>query len=363
MARAARRWPTGSGGRRQRHRRARCTRRSRRSASTARDGVGTASVDHVRVQPRDGQLQRLARRLLGRPSRRHPGLQGGFIWEWKDHGLRQALPDGSVRLAYGGEFGDTPHDGNFVADGLVSADLEPHPANARGGVGLPPGYRSRLATVPFASRTASRFAQLDWLAAHWELLVDGDVARHGTICDTRPSPPTQDPRWRCRAPFRLAIAMSYSPFAGRPSVTSGGPRPATSWRGTRSRCANPAADRGHPRPSSPDAALTAPPALNLWRAATDNDGFKLMPELAERLRVGGQALRTWQQAGIDQLPADELVDHHVELTDDADGRTYRHTIDVPSSLADLPRVGVMFTVEGRFTRRAVVRPWPARELP
>ena len=57
-----------------------------------------------------------------------PGLQGGFIWEWKDHGLRRELPDGSVRLAYGGDFGDTPHDGNFVADGLMSADVEPHPA-------------------------------------------------------------------------------------------------------------------------------------------------------------------------------------------------------------------------------------------
>ncbi|HEY7626159.1 MAG TPA: glycoside hydrolase family 2 TIM barrel-domain containing protein, partial [Ilumatobacteraceae bacterium] len=57
-----------------------------------------------------------------------PGLQGGFIWEWKDHGLRQRLADGTVRLAYGGQFGDTPNDGNFVADGLMSADLVPHPA-------------------------------------------------------------------------------------------------------------------------------------------------------------------------------------------------------------------------------------------
>ena len=36
-----------------------------------------------------------------------PGLQGGFIWEFKDHGLRRRLPDGSERLAYGGDFGDT----------------------------------------------------------------------------------------------------------------------------------------------------------------------------------------------------------------------------------------------------------------
>ena len=27
-----------------------------------------------------------------------PGLQGGFIWEWWDHGLVQALPDGTAAL-------------------------------------------------------------------------------------------------------------------------------------------------------------------------------------------------------------------------------------------------------------------------
>ena len=57
-----------------------------------------------------------------------PGLQGGFIWEWKDHTLRQQLPDGTSRLAYGGQFGDEPNDCNFVADGLMSSELVPHPA-------------------------------------------------------------------------------------------------------------------------------------------------------------------------------------------------------------------------------------------
>jgi beta-galactosidase len=57
-----------------------------------------------------------------------PGLQGGFIWEWKDHALRQRLADGRERLAYGGQFGDEPNDANFVADGLMHADMTPHPA-------------------------------------------------------------------------------------------------------------------------------------------------------------------------------------------------------------------------------------------
>ncbi|MCE2818566.1 MAG: hypothetical protein LW686_07950, partial [Ilumatobacteraceae bacterium] len=50
-----------------------------------------------------------------------PGLQGGFVWEWKDHGLTQRITGGGTRLAYGGQFGDAPNDGNFVADGLVHA--------------------------------------------------------------------------------------------------------------------------------------------------------------------------------------------------------------------------------------------------
>ncbi len=61
---------------------------------------------------------------------RHPRLAGGFVWEWIEHGLRQRLPDGSTRIAYGGDFGEAVHDGNFVIDGLVSADREPRPGLA-----------------------------------------------------------------------------------------------------------------------------------------------------------------------------------------------------------------------------------------
>src|SRR3954453_11772061 len=58
---------------------------------------------------------------------RHARCQGGFVWEWIDHGLRQRLPDGSERFAYGGDFGEPLHDGNFVADGLVFPDRTPSP--------------------------------------------------------------------------------------------------------------------------------------------------------------------------------------------------------------------------------------------
>jgi len=56
---------------------------------------------------------------------------GGFVWEWIDHGLRQVVTGAGgtsyERWAYGGDFGETVHDGNFVADGLVLPDRSPSP--------------------------------------------------------------------------------------------------------------------------------------------------------------------------------------------------------------------------------------------
>ena len=61
---------------------------------------------------------------------RHPRCQGGFVWEWIDHGLRAHTEDGREFFAYGGDFGEPLHDGNFVADGLVFPDRTPSPGLA-----------------------------------------------------------------------------------------------------------------------------------------------------------------------------------------------------------------------------------------
>ncbi len=53
---------------------------------------------------------------------RYPILQGGFIWDWKDQALLTKTSDGIEYLAYGGDFGDTPNDGNFSGNGLIFAD-------------------------------------------------------------------------------------------------------------------------------------------------------------------------------------------------------------------------------------------------
>ena len=58
---------------------------------------------------------------------RYPRLMGGFVWEWLEHGITVTDDDGREHFAYGGDFGEEIHDGNFVTDGLVDADRKPRP--------------------------------------------------------------------------------------------------------------------------------------------------------------------------------------------------------------------------------------------
>lgn len=61
---------------------------------------------------------------------KYPNLQGGYIWEWIDHAVKY-VKNGRQIWAYGGDFKkDQPSDGNFVADGIVNPNQEPHPAMA-----------------------------------------------------------------------------------------------------------------------------------------------------------------------------------------------------------------------------------------
>jgi beta-galactosidase len=58
-----------------------------------------------------------------------PHMQGGFIWEWLDHGIAATDDSGRKYWAYGGDIGgyQYTHDQNFCADGLITPDRKPHP--------------------------------------------------------------------------------------------------------------------------------------------------------------------------------------------------------------------------------------------
>lgn len=59
---------------------------------------------------------------------KYPNLQGGFLWDWVDQGLKEVDQQGRVYWTYGGDYGvNTPSDGNFLCNGLVGPDRVPHP--------------------------------------------------------------------------------------------------------------------------------------------------------------------------------------------------------------------------------------------
>ncbi|MFH9867758.1 glycoside hydrolase family 2 TIM barrel-domain containing protein [Streptomyces lydicus] len=110
--------------------------------------------------------------------------QGGFVWEWIDHGLRRQTAEGEVFHAYGGDFGEELHDGNFVCDGLVFPDRVPSPGlgefkkvvepvriegEADGGAG----------TVQITN--LYDFADLGHLDFRWRYEVEGEVCGHGRL--------------------------------------------------------------------------------------------------------------------------------------------------------------------------------------
>ncbi len=53
---------------------------------------------------------------------------GGAIWDWVDQSLYNYAPGTGERyLAYGGDFGDTPNDGQFVMNGIIFGERDPKP--------------------------------------------------------------------------------------------------------------------------------------------------------------------------------------------------------------------------------------------
>ena len=116
---------------------------------------------------------------------RYHGLQGGFIWEWLDHGIRMPAPDGSPHWVYGGDFGDQPNDGNFVADGMVWPDRTPHPG-LREFMYLARPVRVALVDWRrgvFRIENRRHFTGLGDLRGEWALKAEGAIVRSGELAE------------------------------------------------------------------------------------------------------------------------------------------------------------------------------------
>ncbi|PKP35541.1 MAG: beta-galactosidase [Bacteroidetes bacterium HGW-Bacteroidetes-17] len=112
-------------------------------------------------------------------------LQGGFIWDWVDQGLSETDKNGRKYWTYGGDYGpeDVPSDGNFVINGIVSADRTPHPAMWEvKKVYQNIGFRVEdAAKGKFFVKNKFSFVNLDKYAFRWEIIENGLKIQEGNF--------------------------------------------------------------------------------------------------------------------------------------------------------------------------------------
>jgi beta-galactosidase len=318
------------------------------------------------------------------------GLQGGFIWEWWDHGLDQELPDGTKRWAYGGDFGDEPNDGNFCLDGLNWPDRRPKPAmfehkqlaapvrivGASGpAVGTAAGAwgsaeeRARAAAAmqrgEIEIENRQYFTGLDWLAASWELTANGERVSGGELPLPEVAPGARAavavPGWKAPEAsgrelwltirFRAAGAEAWAPSGFE-----------ICW--AQLPLSEPAALSTGPISDGRDGAidvdtdgllvhdlLSAAPRLCLWRAPTDNDRI---PGVAAQWRDWGvdrltrRLLGVRREHGATIVEAEEVTGGGVAVRHEqrlrplpGGGVLVDETVVIPDALTDLARVGVV----------------------
>ncbi|KAF2134183.1 glycoside hydrolase family 2 protein [Dothidotthia symphoricarpi CBS 119687] len=107
---------------------------------------------------------------------KYPTLQGGFAWEWANHGLLTKDKQTKEEFyAYGGDFGEEVHDSTFVMDGLVNSDHAPNAGLIE--------YKKAIEPVQLteASKTKAKFINrydfitLDHLSLQYSTVSEADT--------------------------------------------------------------------------------------------------------------------------------------------------------------------------------------------
>ncbi len=199
--------------------------------------------------------------------------QGGFVWEWIDHGIRQTSENGDY-FAYGGDFGEEYHDANFIADGLVFPDRTPSPGLLE--------YKKVIEPVRVTAEGIENkydFASLDGRTLRCVYEVEG-VPVHE---ETRPCPPLLPGE---RAPLDLPAMAEPGWWTVYVDDIAWG-----QWPVGRSPEKEPA------KAPLPQEFLR--PRLDVWRAPIDNDTWD-STRLAQR----------WRDAGLHRMRHRVVLQEH-----------------------------------------------------
>ncbi len=266
--------------------------------------------------------------------RTHPGLQGGFVWDWVDQALVQTLADGNERLAYGGDFGDQPHDGPFCLNGLVDTHRIPHPSLLELAAVIAP---VRIEAVDGARGVLQitnehDFVDLSGLEPTWMVEVDGVPFAGGVLTPLDLGPGEVEvvripvPELTLGPGERAHLTVTFATIHALPWAPAG--HVVARQQVLMAAAPGPATSPGEPGPGRTLDALD--PAVALWRAPIDNETFgpALDPHAGR-----------WLRSGIRE-PAG-LVSLETEVVGDGErGQQVTHSLVVPDQLEEVARVGV-----------------------
>ena len=300
-----------------------------------------------------------------------PGLQGGFIWEFWDHGIEQHLADGTVRSAYGGDFGETRHDGNFCCDGMVFPDRTPKPAMSEfKAIAQPLRITSTSpASGKFTVFNKNFFVNTQAYELRWEITIEGDVVDSGKVAIGALKPRkslvvsvTSSRLKTISAPGErfitfTTIVKKQTPWApanteigwlqfGLPSKKIS--RPKFSKVNELSSIIDSTGEINLPH------GVTTP-SLTLFRAPTDNDvighialkwmnwGLPVLERAACKVVRGAQATTittTWRTSTGIEIKHKQVVEQVIS------GLRVTETVQLPKVLDDVARIGTVFELDG-----------------
>jgi beta-galactosidase len=314
---------------------------------------------------------------------RSPGLQGGFIWQFKDHALD---PDGSGRYRYGGDFGDTPNDGAVLVNGIAFADGTPKPAMFEmRGIFAPvrlEGDTKEIAEGVLRVRNRQTFADL----SEFDLALRVDFAGLPPFERELSTPAVaageianielpDDIREQLRDDRALGLTLVLKTARSSSWADAGTIIAECQIASDMSAKATPAVvQAAGPLPRIEDGHITHPllasePRLCLWRALTDMDtayvldhrfvrsGFFALTEASRNVAVGPSG--STEVEIVYRAAYGDTVTHRRTVTLDQGVLHFSEHVQLPEDTRDGVRVGIEFELASGFSHAEWVGlgPW------
>ncbi|MCL6266107.1 glycoside hydrolase family 2 TIM barrel-domain containing protein [Flagellimonas myxillae] len=108
---------------------------------------------------------------------------GAFIWDWTDGAIVKKMENGKEMWAYGGDYGEPIHSGNFNNNGVISPDQTPKPATWEAKKVQQPVeiIGEDLENGVFQLTNGHHFSSLSQYNGYWKLEADGETVQEGTF--------------------------------------------------------------------------------------------------------------------------------------------------------------------------------------